>query len=315
MVTGSKVLDDYLSYLKVIKGRSENTIAEYRVDIRLLFLYIYRMRFNSIRFDCSFADIDFIKSISIDDVYSFVRYCQEERKCSIQTCGRKIIAIRQFWIYLKKKAHLIDENYMEELEVPKIPQRLPKYLSLDDSIRLLIQAESSVRNYCIVTLFLNCALRLSELASLNLSNIDTDKLTIIGKGDKQRIVYLNPAAKQAIDQWLSMRIEYKPQCDALFISKRDGTRLGNRGIQLVVKKLIINAGLNQNVSSPHKLRHSSATLLYRYGKVDLNSLREILGHVSLSTTQVYLHSDAQQLQAAINSNPLSSMINRSHVKP
>ena len=160
-------------------------------------------------------------------------------------------------------------------------------------------------------MFLNCALRLSELASLNLSNIETDKLTIIGKGDKQRSVYLNLAAKQAIDQWLSVRDEYKPKCDALFIGIRDGKRLGTRGIQMVVKKLILAAGLDRNISSPHKLRHSAATLLYRYGKVDLNALREILGHVSLSTTQVYLHSDAQQLQAAINSNPLSSIVNRS----
>lgn len=134
MISGSNVLDDYLSYLKVIKGRSENTISEYRIDIRLLFLYVYRSRTNVEEDNYAFADIAFIKSITVNDIYSFIRYCQEERNCTIQTCGRKIISIRQFWLYLKKKAHLIDENIMEELDVPKLPQRLPKYLSLDDSI-------------------------------------------------------------------------------------------------------------------------------------------------------------------------------------
>ena len=226
MITGSKVLDDYLSYLKVIKGRSENTISEYRIYIQLLFIFIFRSRFNITNEDCAFAVLDFIKSITVNDVYASIRYYQEERNCTIQTCGRKIISVRQFWQYLKKKAHLIEVNLMEELDVPKLPQRLPKYLSLEDSIRLLIQVESSNRNYCIITLFLNCALRLSELASLKLSSVDTDKLTVIEKGDKQRTVYLNPAAKQAIDDWLSIRDEYKLKCDTLFISKRDGTLLG-----------------------------------------------------------------------------------------
>ena len=303
----NKILNDYFNYLTVIKARSQHTIDEFRVDLRLLFRFVYEQRNAGIVApeDCSFADIDFINSISLEDIYAFIAYCQKERKCTIQTCGRKIITFRQFWKYLKNKAHLLDNNIMEELEVPKQPKRIPKYLGLEDSFRLLIEAEESPRNYCIITLFLNCALRLSELVSLDVEQIDTEKVSVIGKGDKQRQVYLNPAAKTAVYNWLLVRDGYKPKDNALFVSKR-GTRISTRAVQIMIAKSVKDAGLPDDIT-PHKLRHTAATLLYRHGRVDIRALKEILGHESISTTEIYTHVDDQQLQSAVNSNPLADM--------
>lgn len=241
-------------------------------------------------------------------MYSFVTYLQKDRNCCIATCARKIISIRQFWKYLKTKAHLTDNNIAEELEVPKQAKWMPKYLNLEDSIRLLMSVEDSPRNYCIVTLFLNCALRLSELTNLNVSQIISDTVTVIGKGDKERQIYLTPAAKNAVNAWLIDRANFNPKEDALFISNR-GTRLTTRAIQIVVKNAVKKAELPEDIT-PHKLRHTAATLLYKHGHVDIRALKEILGHESLSTTQIYTHLDNQQLQTAVNSNPLAGMVNR-----
>lgn len=173
MEINNKILEEYFSYLTVIKARSPHTIAEFRIDLRMLFIFVYKKRKPSATapFDCSFADIKFIKSITLDEIYAFIAYLQKERNCTIATCGRKIISIRQFWKYLKNRVHLIDNNITEELEVPKQAKRMPKYLSLEGSIRLLMSVEKSPRNYCIITLFLNCALRLAELTNLNVEQI------------------------------------------------------------------------------------------------------------------------------------------------
>lgn len=285
----NKILTDYFNYLTVIKARSQHTLSEYKVDLRLLFLYVYASRNEGLPpppLDCSFADIEFIKSITIDDIYTFIAYCREERKCTVQTCGRKIITFRQFWKYLKTKAHLLDINIAEELETPKIPKRMPRYLDLDDSMRLLMIVEDSARDYCIITLFLNCALRLSELVDLNVDQVNAEALTIIGKGDKQRQVYMNPACKTAISIWLTERDKkYHPKDEALFISRR-GTRISTRSVQILLKKTVIEAGLSPDIT-PHKLRHTAATLMYRYGHVDIKALKEILGHANISTTDIY----------------------------
>ena len=306
----NKILTDYFNYLRVIKARSEHTVIEFRTDLRLLFMFVFEQQNPTVEAesDCSFADIEFIKSITLDDIYAFIAHCQKERNCTVQTCGRKIICFRMFWKYLKNKAHLIDNNMTEELEVPKQPKRIPKYLGLEDSIRLLMEVEESPRNYCIITLFLNCALRLSELVSLNVEQIDSDKVSVIGKGDKQRQIYLNPAAKKAVYNWLSVRNDYKPKDNALFVSKR-GTRMNQRTVQEMIEKVVKDAGLPKEIT-PHKLRHTAATLLYRHGRVDIRALKEILGHESISTTEIYTHVDDQQLQTAVNSNPLADISGR-----
>jgi len=310
MVIDNKLMEEYFGYLSVIKARSPHTIAEFRIDLRLLFIFIYERRnpFVVALSDCSFADIKFINSITLDDFYAFIAYLQNDRKCTIASCARKIISIRQFRKYLKNNVQLIDNNIAEKLEVPKQPKRIPKYLSLEDSMRLLISVEDSPRNYCIITLFLNCALRLSELVNLNVEQIDTESVTVIGKGQKERQVYLTPAAKNAINSWLNERRDFTPKENALFISKR-GARLTTRAIQIIVKNAVRDAGISTEIT-PHKLRHTAATLLYKHGHVDIRAIQKILGHESISTTEIYTHVDDKQLQIAVNSSPLAGMVNR-----
>lgn len=302
-----KLVEQYLGYLAIIKGRSENTILEYRTDILTFLSYLAEQRQMSIeKNNFSFADIDFIKSITLSDMYSFISHYQTELQSSPGTRARKIVSLRQFWKYLKAKAHLIDNNIAEELETPKLPKRIPQYLTLEESVRLLLQCKISLRDHCIITIFLNCALRISELASLNVDQVSTDILSVIGKGNKERKIFLTPAAKKSISNFLIVRNSMNVPTNALFIS-RNKKRITTRAIQDVVKKYVALAGLDTNAISPHKLRHTSATLMYKYGHVDIRSLQMILGHESVATTEIYTHIDESQLQAAVNSNPLAMM--------
>jgi len=301
-----RIVEQYLAYLVTIKGRSQNTVLEYRLDILQFFRYVSSTRGEE-HSDFQFANIDFIRSIKLGDMYEFLAYCQDTLRSSPGTRARKIVSIRQLWKYLKIKAHLIDDNIAEELETPRRPKRIVRCLTLEESVRLLIETgSSSVRDNCIITIFLNCALRLSELASLNVDQVNTDILSVVGKGNKERKIYLTPAVKQALAQWLPIRNSMSTNSNALFIS-RNNTRLTTRAIQNVVKKHIIAAGLNPEGLSTHKLRHTAATLMYKYGHVDIRSLQQLLGHESIATTEIYTHVDDGQLQAAVNANPLAMM--------
>lgn len=223
---------------------------------------------------------------------------------SAGTRARKIVSIRQFWKYLKTKAHLISNNIAKESETPK---RIPKYLTLEESVSLLIETKSSLaRDNCIITIFLNCGLRLSELSGLNVSQISSDILTMVGKGDKERRIYVTPAVKHSLTQWFPIREALRVDSDALFIS-RHHQRITTRAIQNIVKKHITAAGLHPEEISAHKLRHTVATLMYKYGHIDIRSLQQILGHESITTTKIYTHIDEAQLQTAVNSNPLAVM--------
>lgn len=301
-----QTVEQYLAYLITIKGRSHNTVLEYRLDLLQFFKYVADAREKK-HPDFQFADIDFIRSISLSEMYGFLAYCQETLHSSPGTRTRKIISIRQFWKYLKTKVHLIDNNITEELETPKRPKRIVRCLTLEESVRLLIETgSSSVRDNCIITIFLNCALRLSELASLNVDQVNTDILSVIGKGNKERKIYITPAVKQSLSQWMPLRDSKTESTNALFIS-RNGGRLTTRAIQNVVKKHIAAAGIDPEGLSTHKLRHTAATLMYKYGHVDIRSLQQLLGHESIATTEIYTHVDDGQLQAAVNANPLAMM--------
>jgi len=201
----------------------------------------------------------------------------------------------------------LENNLTGELESPKLPKRIPKYLNLEESVRLLIECKSP-RDHCIMTLFLNCALRLSELVSLNVEQVGNEILTIIGKGNKERKIFLTPAAQKSLNRWLSIRKELHLETNALFIS-RCRKRITTRGVQNLVKKYVSAAKLDPAQISAHKLRHTAATLMYKYGKVDIRSLQQILGHETIATTEIYTHIDEQQLQSAVNSNPLALMFN------
>ncbi|MDI6601763.1 MAG: tyrosine recombinase XerC, partial [Thermoanaerobacteraceae bacterium] len=221
----------------------------------------------------------------------------------------KVACIRSFYNFLYKKLKVIDYNPASELESPKIGQRNPVYLELEESKRLLDSIKGSFfeRDYAIITLFLNCGLRLSELVSINISSIKGDTLRVTGKGNKERTIYLNRACISAIKNYLAVRpVDGVADRDALFLSKRK-KRISPKTVQYIVKKYIKMADLDENKYSTHKLRHTAATLMYKYGKVDIRTLQSILGHSNVSTTQIYTHIDEDILRKAVSKNPLSDI--------
>lgn len=305
-------LKDFLTYLEVIKGKSQNTVNGYYYDLRLFYRYVKYKNSKSISIDkideLEISDVPFeqIKAIRLSDLYEFMNYVNRNRSNSSSARARKVSCLKTYFKYLTNKAELIDIDPTVELDAPKISKKLPRYLDLDSSIKLLNAAETlNERDFCILTVLLNCGLRVSELVGINLTDIQGDNLRITGKGDKERQVFLNDACKNAIENYLSVRPKAKPGSEnALFLNHLSG-RIGVRGVQLIVKKYLLLAGLDYTSYTTHKLRHTAATLMYKYGNVDVLTLQKILGHTNLSTTQIYTHTDDKQIESALKSNPLA----------
>src|SRR5690554_3206134 len=311
------MLEDYLDYMETIKGTSSNTVKEYFFDLRT-FLRFLKIRFKLVDPNVEFdeieiddIDLDLIKKVSIQDLHAYISYTDKKRANSSSTRARKVASVRSFFKYLHSRVNLLDENPALYLEFPKTDARHPVYLTLDQSEKLLNTVLSNPnelfrsRDYAIIMLFLNCGLRLSELSSIDLDKINgEDTLTVIGKGNKERTIFLNEACVQAINDYLSLR-PVVPGEKALFLSKRK-LRMSNRAIQHMIDKYLEKSGLDPQVYSTHKLRHTAATLMYKYGNVDIRALQEILGHESVSTTQIYTHLDDDRLRDAVKSNPLAN---------
>lgn len=306
--------DDFLVYLESILGKSKNTINEYYYDLLMFFRFIKQKKIHSLKNE-EFQNItvnDFsveeLSCIKLSDLYAFLNYMNSERKDQAATRARKVACLRSFFKYVWSKANLIPENPAAELESPKITKKLPKYLELDESIALLesIDGEFKERDFCIITLFLNCGMRLSELVGINVSDIREDTLTVLGKGSKERTIYLNNACLDAINNYLKVRPNYEESngTKPLFLSKRK-KRISPKTVQYTVKKYIKIAELDPTKYSTHKLRHTAATLMYTVGDVDIRSLQEILGHESVATTEIYTHVNNNRLKDAINKNPLA----------
>lgn len=311
---------DFLNYLETIKGKSPNTIKGYEIDLTLFFrfLKIYKglITDDSLEFsEIDIRDIDnsFVRKIKLTDLYAFLSFAEKKRENGSYARARKVAALKSYFKFLNGKAKIIDDNPTLELESPKINKRHPVYLSLDESVNLLSSLDKDNKNYyrdyCILTLFLNCGMRLSELCSIKLDKIKGDTLTIIGKGDKERTVYLNEACLKAIDNYLAVRDTSKctPEDKEYLLLSSRYKPINKRTVELLVKKHIFNSGLSNEKYTPHKLRHTAATLMYKHGNVDIRSLQSILGHENISTTQIYTHVDEEILRDAVNSNPLSKL--------
>jgi len=313
------ILDQYTNYMQAVKERSPLTMKEYRYDLVLFFRFLKRDRGLSdpkipiSRIPIHDIDEAFLASITTDDLFVFLIYLSRERHSTTPTRARKAATLKSFFKYLFQKRKLIPEDPSYELDSPKLGRRLPHYLTLNESVDLLSTASGSTlpskeRDYCILTLFLNCGMRLSELSGINLRDIHENTLTVIGKGNKERTIYLNTACLAALDAWMTVRPhEGLKDPQALFVS-RLGRRLSNQMIQYSTKRLFHDAGIDTKVFSVHKLRHTAATLMYKYGQVDIRSLQTILGHASVATTQIYTHVDDQSLREAAEKNPLSGII-------
>lgn len=314
-------LNSFLDYSITILNKSPNSIKEYNYDLAM-FLKFIKLHYgltnetDFVKITINDIPISVIKKITLDDIHAFISYLATELRSKAATRARKVSSIRIFFKYLSAKAKLIDINPAQNLETPKLDKRTPKYLTLEDSKKLLDVASdeynrNNERDYAITTLFLNCGMRLSELVNINIKDIQFDecKMTVIGKGNKERIIYLNNSCMKAIANYLEVRpkegIDYKSK-DALFLSERR-ERISNRTVQYIVKKELKKAGLDTNKYSVHKLRHTAATLMYQYGNVDIRALQELLGHASISTTEIYTHVANEQVRNAVESNPLANL--------
>ncbi|WP_352417893.1 tyrosine recombinase XerC [Proteiniborus sp.] len=307
------ILEDFLNYIETIKGKSENTVREYFFDLRTLLRFLklrYKLVDKNIPFDeIDISDVDetIIRRVTLQDLYAFISFVDKDRNNKNNAKARKVASIRSFFKYLTTKIKIISENPALDLESPKTSVRHPVHLTLEEAENLLDSIDGSFkeRDYAIITLFLNCGLRLSELVSIDIDKIKGDTLTVVGKGNKERTIYLNEACLQAISDYLRVRpTDGVKTPNALFLSNRK-SRISNKTVQYLVKKYIKEAGLDTETYSTHKLRHTAATLMYKYGNVDIRALQQILGHENVSTTQIYTHIDDERLRKAVKSNPLS----------
>ena len=308
-------LNSFLDYSATILNKSPNSIKEYNYDISN-FLKFIKIHFNLTKEteldNINITDIsyDTLKKITLNDIHAYLAYMTRTFHSKAATRARKASTIRIFFKYLTQKEKILEVNPAQNLESPKLDKRLPKYLSLEDSKKLLEitanedEHRNAIRDYAIITLFLNCGMRLSELVGINTTDIDFSecKLTVIGKGNKERTIYLNKACMKAIQG----KKDTKNSDKALFLSERQ-TRIGRRTVQHIVEKELHNAGLDSKQCSVHKLRHTAATLMYQYGQVDIRALQVLLGHESISTTEIYTNVENEQVRNAVEKNPLADI--------
>ena len=314
---------EFASYKAVMQNASEKTISEYLLDLRTFFRFLLARdadidmsgeEFEKI--DISGVDLEYIKNITTEDIYEFLLYADGVRGNMAAAKSRKLSSIKGFFKYLHIKRMMLDDNPAINIETPKRKQALPKFLSMEESLMLLEavkndkESKSRVRDYAIITLFLNCGMRVSELVGIDLNDVDRDlrSLTVTGKGNKQRIVYLNSACKQALADYFSERLGEKhaqTEAKALFLSNRE-QRISVKTVQWLVYKYLELAGLESKHYSVHKLRHTAATLMYQTGEVDVRVLKDILGHEQLNTTQIYTHISNPDMEKAMSQNPLSN---------
>ncbi len=312
------IVNDYLHYIAVIKGRSLQTTFNYYIDLKdfFAFMMIHRGLATAEHpetFPQTNVDLPFIASITASDIYEFLYMLQRQKNCKATTRNRKLSSLRGFFKYLVLAMSLLPNDPTVQVDAAKTAQVLPKYLTAEESLTLLnnIQSDFYERDYCMITLFLNCGMRLAELVKINLSSIKDDTIQLQGKGNKARIAYLTPACVSALTQYLKARAKLTKIADsdkdALFVSKRTGKRLSPRRVEQIVERSLQNAGLSGKGFSPHKLRHTAATLMYQTGTVDILELKELLGHANVATTQIYTHLNTASLRKAVNASPLSQI--------
>ena len=308
------ILMEFLEYHSTVRGHSDRTVAAYYMDLKILLRYLKRRRrlvprdtpFNEI--DITDVDLDFLKQTRIEELYGYQSFSPEPgQSLSAASRCRRTSSVKSFFNYLVNKRHLLERNITQELDMPKRQASLPRYLEESDCEKLLNVCDGpySERDYCILMLFLSCGLRVSELVSLNVTDVYEDHLRVLGKGNKERVIFFGEGCREAIDDYLIIRNAEKvaeKDKNALFISQKN-CRFGVRGVQQMLEKKLILAGLDATRYSPHKLRHTAATLMLKNG-VDTRALQEVLGHSNLNTTQIYTHLDNAALHEAAMANPI-----------
>ena len=318
-----QLLRDFLAYHETVKAHSKRTVDEYYLDLRNFFRYMKQIRDPALsdkaldEIDILDVDLEFVGSVTLTDIYGYMTYLSRDRVLhqnsrnsdyglNAASRARKIATIRSFYNYLTNKMHLLRENPVKDIDSPKLKKTLPKYLTLDESLQLLdsVDGKNQERDYCILTLFLNCGLRISELVGLNINDIQGESLRVLGKGNKVRVIFLNDACQEAIQRYLAVRRPITGRdANALFLSSRN-ERISRSMVHAMVKKRLGEAGIDSTQYSSHKLRHTAATLMLQNG-VDVRAVQEVLGHDHLNTTEIYTHVDNESLRVAAKANPLS----------
>ncbi len=314
-------LNDFFTYQRVVLLKAEKTIEAYYIDLRIFLRYLKIMN-GDVKPDTKFsmieiADIplEYLKKLTKLDILQYLNYVASERSNTAKTRHRKLASLRLFFKCLYRDLGLIDSDPTKDVDYPKMHEHLPKFLTLDESINLLenmnVEDPYYLRDYCIVTLFINCGMRLSELVGLNIQDINLDErsMRLLGKGNKERIIHINDACADAIVTYLPSRKPSPKEHDALFLSKQ-GSRLCNRRVEQIVDNALRDSNLDNRGLSTHKLRHTAATLMYQHGNVDTLMLKEILGHKSISTTEIYTHVSNEGLKKAMDASPLANIKNK-----
>ena len=314
-----EIIREFLSYKLAIQGCSVRTVDEYALDLKNFFKYYLACK-NGMPTDKKTLEetsirpitLDTVKAVNTEDIYQYLFFVTEAKRNASAAKARKLSAIKGFYKYLVAKRRYFDENPAANIESPKQKKSLPKFLSLEESLNLLDavkndkDSKTTARDFAIITLFLNCGMRVSELVGISLNDLDRElrSMRVVGKGNKERIIYLNEACKEAVSSYLSVRMAMKSESTALFLSSR-ANRISVKTVQWMVYKYLDMAGLESKRYSVHKLRHTAATLMYQTGNVDVRVLKDILGHEQLNTTQIYTHVSNESMEAAMSENPLA----------
>ena len=320
-----QVLRDFLTYHETIKAQSQLTISEYYLDLRMFLRFMKLMRSEmpiTTRLDdipIKDITIDFIRDITTSDVFDFLSYLANDRNptpdspapdlgISASSRARKLSAIKSFYKYLTVRTKQLQDNPVADLEYPKLRKSLPKYLTMEQSAALLqsVSGQNQVRDYAILMLFLNCGIRRSELVGLNISDVYEDRIRVVGKGNKERFVYFGTPCRKAIDAYLKIRNNIVLKDNRALFGSRNGNRISVDAVHRLVKKALLQAGLDSTQYSAHKLRHTAATMMLS-GGVDVKTVQEVLGHENLNTTQIYTHIENTELKIAAQANPLSKL--------
>ncbi len=320
-----QILRDFLTYHENIKGQSPRTISEYYLDLRMFLRFIRLMRndmpLNTPLEDIPIKDVDlkFIETINTSEIFDFLSYLANDRAINPDSPApdygiepsaraRKLSAIKSFYKYLTVRTKQLTENPVADLEYPKLRKSLPKYLTFSQSSALLqaVSGQNQKRDYAILMLFLNCGIRRSELVGLNLTDVYEDRIRVLGKGNKERFVYFGSACRKAIDAYLPIRHKQVLSDNRALFGSRDSNRISVTAVHRLVKKALLQAGLDASQYSAHKLRHTAATMMLS-GGVDVKTVQEVLGHENLNTTQIYTHIENTELKIAAEANPLSKL--------
>lgn len=318
-----QILREFLSYHETIKGQSPKTVSEYYLDLRMFLRFMKLMRLE-LPYDTPLdsisikdVDLEFLRNIHVTDVYDFLSYLANDRTTGESPSdsgigaaarARKLSAIKSFFKYLTVRTKQLEENPVQDLEFPKLRKALPKYLTLEESSRLLqsVSGPNAKRDYAILMIFLSCGIRRSELVGLNITDIYEDRIRVVGKGNKERIVYMGSNCKQAIDDYLIERNKIELTDNRALFGSRNGNRISVTAVHRLVKKHLLDAGLDTTQFSAHKLRHTAATLMLS-GGVDVKTVQEVLGHEHLNTTEIYTHIENTELKIAAEANPISKL--------